>query len=304
MARIYRTIQKRSLRPRQPWWYGHSSRARDPRVQSQVALRKLYRKQGSVGDRIPAELFQILKDDVKVLHSICQQVWKTQQGPQDWKRSVFIPIPKKGNTKECSNYHTTALISHVSKVTLKILQARFQQYMNWELQMYKLGLQKAEEPEIKLPTFIGSQRKQMSSRHMSTSPSLTMLKPLTVCITTNYGKFLKRWEYQTPWPTSWEICMQLRNNSENQTWNKWLVQNRERSTARLYIVTLLIWFICRLHHVKCWTGWSASWNQDCQEKYQWPQICRWYHSNGRKYKWTKDPLGEDERSEWKSWLKI
>ena len=83
------------------------------------------------GDGIPAELFQILKDDaVKVLHSICQQIWKTQQWPQDWKRSVFIPIPKKGNAKECSSYCTTAFISHASKVILKILQARFQQYMN------------------------------------------------------------------------------------------------------------------------------------------------------------------------------
>ena len=81
----------------------------------------------SGGDGIPVELFQILKDDaVKVLHSICQQMWKTQQWPQDWKRSVFIPIPKKGNAKECSNYHTIALISHASKVTLKILQARLQ----------------------------------------------------------------------------------------------------------------------------------------------------------------------------------
>ena len=79
----------------------------------------------SGGDGIPVELFQILKDDaVKVLHSICQQIWKTQQRTQDWKRSVFIPIPKKGNAKECSNYHTTALISHASKVMLKILQAR------------------------------------------------------------------------------------------------------------------------------------------------------------------------------------
>ena len=82
-------------------------------------------------DRIPAELFQILKDDaVKVLHSICQQIWKTQQWPQDWKRSVLIPLPKKRNAKECSNYHTIALISHASKVMLKILQARFQQYVN------------------------------------------------------------------------------------------------------------------------------------------------------------------------------
>ena len=84
-------------------------------------------KKASGGDGISVELFQILKDDiVKVLHSICQQIWKTQQWPQDWKRSVFIPIPKKGNTKECSNYHTIALISHAFKVMFKILQARFQ----------------------------------------------------------------------------------------------------------------------------------------------------------------------------------
>ena len=88
----------------------------------------------SGSDEITAELFQILKDDaVKVLHSICQQIWKMQQWPQDWKRAVFIPIPKKGNTKECSKYHTIALISHVSKLMLKILQARLQQYMNHEL---------------------------------------------------------------------------------------------------------------------------------------------------------------------------
>ena len=88
----------------------------------------------SGGDWIPFELFQILKDSaVKVLHSICQQIWKMQQWPQDWKRSVFIPIPKKGNAKECSNYHSIALISHASKVMLKILQARLQQYVNHEL---------------------------------------------------------------------------------------------------------------------------------------------------------------------------
>ena len=88
----------------------------------------------SGGDGIPVELFQILKDDaVKVLHSICQQIWKTQQWPQDWKKSAFIPIPKKGNAKECSNDHTITLISHASKVMLKILQAKIQQYMNCEL---------------------------------------------------------------------------------------------------------------------------------------------------------------------------
>ena len=97
----------------------------------------------SGGNRIPVELFQILKDDaVKVLHSICQQIWKTQQRPQDWKRSGFIPIPKKGNAKECSNYHTIALISQASKVMFKILQARLQQYMSHELPNVQAGFRK------------------------------------------------------------------------------------------------------------------------------------------------------------------
>ena len=95
------------------------------------ALESLSTNKVSGGDGILVELFQILKDDsVEVLHSICQQIWKTQQRPQDWKRSVFTPIPKKGNAKECSKYHTIALISHISKVMLKILQARLQQYVN------------------------------------------------------------------------------------------------------------------------------------------------------------------------------
>ena len=104
-----------------------------PGMQSEVGLRKHHCEQASGGDGMPVELFQILKDDaVKVLHSICQQIWKTQQWPQDWKRSVFIPIPKKGNAKEYSNYCTIALISHASKIVLKILQARLQQYLNRE----------------------------------------------------------------------------------------------------------------------------------------------------------------------------
>ena len=115
---------------------------------------------------------------MKVLHSICQQIWKTQQWSQDWKRAVFIPIPKKGNAKECSNYRTIALISHTSKVMLKILLARLQYYMNF--QMFKLVLEKAEEPETKLPTSTGSSKKQESSRKTSISALLTMPKPLTV----------------------------------------------------------------------------------------------------------------------------
>ena len=135
----------------------------------------------SGGDGILVELFQILKDDaVKVLYSIYQKIWKTQQWPQDWTRSVSIPIPKKGKAKECSNYHTTAFISHASKVMLKILQARLQQYVNCELPDIKAGFRKTEEPEIKLPTSTGSLRKQKSSRTISTFALLTTPKPLTV----------------------------------------------------------------------------------------------------------------------------
>ena len=142
------------------------------------------------GDGISVELFQILKDDaLKVLLSICQQIWKTQQWPQDWKRSVFIPIPKKGNVKECSSYRTIALISHASKVMLKILQAMLQQYVNHELPDVQAGFRKAEEPEVKLPTFVVSSKKQESSRKTSISALLTMTKPLTVWVTINCGKF-------------------------------------------------------------------------------------------------------------------
>ena len=102
----------------------------------------------------------ILKNDaVKVLYSICKQIWKIQQWPQDWKRSVFIPILKKGSAKECSNYHTIVLIPHASKVMLKILQASLQQYINQELPVIQAGFRKAEEPEIKLPTSVGSEKK-------------------------------------------------------------------------------------------------------------------------------------------------
>ena len=140
-------------------------------------------------DGVPVELFQILKDDaVKVLHSICQQIWKAQQWPQDGKMSLLIPIPKKGNVKECSNYHTIALISHTSKVMLKILQVRLQQCVNHELPDVQAGLEKAEKPEIKLPTTAGSLKKQESSGKTSISALLTMPKPFTVWITINCGK--------------------------------------------------------------------------------------------------------------------
>ena len=107
------------------------------------ALESITTNKASGGDGIPVELFQIPKDDaVKVLHSVCQQIWKTQQWPQDWKRSVFIPISKKGNAKECSNYCTIALTSHATKVMLKVLQARLQQYVNCELSDVQAGFRK------------------------------------------------------------------------------------------------------------------------------------------------------------------
>ena len=143
------------------------------------------------------------------MHSICQQMWKTQQWPQDWKRSVFIPIPKKGNAKECSNYCTIALISHPSKVMLKILQARVQQYVNRELPDVQAEFRKGRGNRDQTANIRWIIKKK-SSRKTSLSALLTMPKPLTVWITINCGKFWKRWEYQTTWPASWETCVQVR----------------------------------------------------------------------------------------------
>ena len=141
--------------------------------------------------------FKSWNDAVKVLHSICQQIWKTQQGPQDWKRSVFIPIPKKGNAKECSSYRTLAVISHASKVMLKIIQARLQQYVNHELPDVQAGFRKGRGTRDQIANICWIIKKQESSRKTSISALLTMPKPFTVWITINCGQFWKRWEYQT-----------------------------------------------------------------------------------------------------------
>ena len=151
----------------------------------------------SAGDGIPAELLKILKNDtVKVLHSICQQIWKTQQWPQDWKKSVFIPIPKKGNAQ---NVQTTIqlLISHSSKVMLKIFQARLQQYVNQELQEVQAVLVKGRGTRDQIVSIHWIVEKARECQKNTYLCFMTMLKPLTVWITTNCGKFFKRWEYQT-----------------------------------------------------------------------------------------------------------
>ena len=136
------------------------------------------------------KLFQILKDDaVKVLHSICQQIWKTQQWPQEWKRSVFTPIPKKGNDNEWSNYYTIALNSHASTVMLKILQDRLKQYMSCELPDVQAGFRKGRGTRDQTAKSTGSSKKQESCRKTPISALLAMPKPLTVQITTNSGRF-------------------------------------------------------------------------------------------------------------------
>ena len=203
------------------------------------ALGSITRNKVSGGDGIPVELFQILKDDaVKVLHPIYHKIWKTQQWPQDWKRSVFIAIPKKGNAKECSNYHTIALISHASKVVLKILQVRLQQYVNCELPDVQAGFRKGR-----------GTRDQIANIRWIIKKAREFQKNIYFCFI-NYAKTFdcvnhsKLWkilkEIGTPdhhsRPASWETYMQVRK----WTWKNRLVPNRKRSMSRLYIVTLLI----------------------------------------------------------------
>ena len=179
-----------------------------------------------------------------------------------------IKIMPKDNAKECSNYHTIALISQASKVILKILQARHQQYVNRELPDVQAEFRKGRGTRDQIANIRWIIKKASEFQKNIYFCLLTMPKPWTVWITTNKlcGKFWKRWEYQTTWPASWETCMQVRK--QHLELDNRLVPNRERSTSRLYIITLLIWLICRVHHEKCWAGWSISWNQDCQEKYQ------------------------------------
>ena len=142
--------------------------------------------------------------------------------PQDWKRSVFIPIPKKGNAKECSNYCTIALISHASKVMFKILQDKLQQYLNHEIPDVQAGFRKGRGTRDQIANIWGVIEKARESRKTSTSALLTTLKPLTVWITTNGGKFFKRWEYQTTFPASWEICMQVKKLQLEPGMEQWI----------------------------------------------------------------------------------
>ena len=156
------------------------------------ALGSITTNKASGSDGISVEISQVLKDDVvKVLQSVYQQIWKTQQWPQDWKRSVFITIPKKGNAKECSNYYTIALISHTSKVMLKIPHAILQRYVNCEIPDVQAGFRKGRGTRDQIANSVGSSKKQENSRKTSASALLTMPKPFNVWITTNCGKCLE-----------------------------------------------------------------------------------------------------------------
>ena len=187
------------------------------------ALGSITKNKASGGDGIPVELFQILKDDaVKVLHSMCEQIWKTQQWLQDWKRSVFIPVPKKGNAKECSNYCTIALISHISKVTLTILQTRFQQYMSLELLDVQAGFRKGRGTRDQIATIhwiIEKAREFQKNIYFCFVDYAKKL--LTVWITRNRGKFWKRWDYQTTLLASWENCMQVKKQQLEPDMEPW-----------------------------------------------------------------------------------
>ena len=234
-----------------------------------LCIYKTHLKNKQLGDGIPAELFQILRDDaVKVLHSICQQIWKTQQWPQDWKRSVFTPIPKKGNAKECSNYHTIVLISNASKVMLKILQVKLQQYMYWELPEVQPGLRKYRGTRDQISNIhLIIERQENYRKTSSTSAPPMTLKPLTVWITTNCGKFLKRWEYQTTYlPPQKSLC-KSRSNIE-QDMEQWTGSK----LGKEYIKAVYCYpaYLNYMQSTSCEMpfGWSTNWNQDCREKYQ------------------------------------
>ena len=171
------------------------------------ALGSITKNKASGGDGIPAELYHILKD---VLNSICQQIWKAQQWPQYWKRSVFILIPKKDNAKECSNYHTVALILHARKVMLKILQDRLHQYMKCEFPDVQTGFRKDRGTRDRMANIRWIIKIAREFQKNITSALLIMPNLLPMWITANCGKFFKRWEYQTTLPASWEICMQVK----------------------------------------------------------------------------------------------
>ena len=178
-----------------------------------ASLGSITMEKTSGADGMSIKPFRRLKDDSrKVLHSICQQMWKTQQLPQDWESLIFSPILKKGITKECSHYHTVAAMSNGRNIMLKILQSRLQQFMNNELPHVQAGFRKGWGMKDQINNIHEIIKKARDlKKKKSTSASFFRPKPLSVGITTNCLKNLKWWENQTTWPNSWEICIQVKN---------------------------------------------------------------------------------------------
>ena len=224
----------------------------------------------SGGHGIPVELFQILEDDaVNVLHSICQKIWKIQQWSQGWKRSVFIPIPKKGNAKECSNYRTTGLISQASKVMLKILQVRLQQYVNRELPDVQIGFRKgrgSRDPIANICWIIEKAREFQKNIYLF---FIDYAKPLTVWITTNCGKLLKEMgigDHLIYLLINLYAGQEATIRTGHGTTDWFQIGKGVRQG---YILSACLFnLICSVHHEKRWAGRSTSWNRDCWKKYQ------------------------------------
>ena len=223
---------------------------------------------GSGGDRIPAEVFQILKDDaVKVLHSKCQQIWKTQQWPQDWKRSIFIPVPQKGNAKEFSNYHTIAFISHASKIKLKILQARLQEYVNRELPDVQAGFRKGR-----------GIRNQIANIRLIIEKAREFQKNIYFCFI-DYTKAFDCVDHNKLWKILKEMgipdhltCL-VRNLYTSQEVTKLDMEQQTGSkSGKEYIKAVYCHpvYLTYMQSTSCeMPGWmNTSWNQDYQEKCQ------------------------------------
>ena len=191
----------------------------------------------SRGNEIPAELFQILNADaVKLLQSICWKIWKSQQWLQDWKKSISISSPKKDNAKECSNYNKIVLISHASKVMLKVLQTRLQymkffMYMNWDLPNAQPRFRKGRGIRDHIANIHWIIEKAREFQKKKKICFIDCAKALTVLITINHGKFWKRWKYQNALPASWEICIQARKQQWEPVMEQWTIQNWERITS-------------------------------------------------------------------------
>ena len=189
---------------------------------------------------MPAELFKIMKDDsVKEVHSICQQIWKIQQWPQHWKRSVSIPIPKKGRAKECSTTRELCSFLMLVKLCSKSFKLGFNNMWTENFQMYKAGFRKGRETKGQTANIRWMRKKQgFPEKHLFLLYWLH--KSLQLHESQQTGKFLNRWEYQTTLPASWETCRWVKKQQLEPNMNKWLVQNQGRRMARLYIITLFI----------------------------------------------------------------